>query len=47
MLIIGEKEIESGALAVRKHGKGDLGEFTEKEFADLINNEVKELTKES
>ncbi|PCI94585.1 MAG: threonine--tRNA ligase [Flavobacteriales bacterium] len=43
MLIIGEKEIESNSLAVRKHGEGDIGEFTEKEFADLINNEVKEL----
>jgi len=41
MLIIGEKEIESGALAVRKHGEGDLGEFSEKAFADLVNNEVK------
>jgi threonyl-tRNA synthetase len=40
MLIIGEKEIESGALAVRKHGEGDLGEFTEKAFADLVNNEI-------
>ena len=40
MLIIGEKEIESGALAVRRHGEGDLGEFTEKEFADLVNNEI-------
>jgi threonyl-tRNA synthetase len=42
MLIIGEKEIESGALAVRKHGEGDLGEFTEKAFADLVNNEIEE-----
>ncbi len=40
MLIIGEKEIESGALAVRKHGEGDLGEFTEKGFAELVNNEI-------
>ncbi|MGB0882010.1 MAG: threonine--tRNA ligase [Vicingaceae bacterium] len=47
MLIIGEKEIESGVLAVRKHGEGDIGEFSEKDFADLINNEVKELTKQS
>ena len=47
MLIIGEKEIESGVLAVRKHGEGDIGEFSEKAFADLINNEVKELTSQS
>ena len=40
MLIIGEKEIESKTLSVRKHGEGDLGVFTEKEFADLINNEI-------
>ena len=47
MLIIGEKEIESGLLSVRKHGDGDIGEFTEKKFADLINNEVEELTRQS
>ena len=40
MLIIGEKEVESGSLAVRRHGQGDIGEFTEKEFADLVNQEV-------
>lgn len=42
MLIIGEKEIESGALAVRKHGEGDLGEFSETGFADLVNKEIEE-----
>ncbi|MGB0888124.1 MAG: threonine--tRNA ligase [Vicingaceae bacterium] len=41
MLIIGEKEVESGSLAVRRHGQGDIGEFTEKEFANLVNDEVK------
>ena len=41
MLIIGEKEVESGSLAVRRHGEGDIGEFSEKAFADLINEEVK------
>ncbi len=40
MLIIGEKEVESGSLAVRRHGQGDIGEFTEKGFADLVNQEV-------
>ncbi len=40
MLIIGEKEIESGSLSVRRHGEGDLGEFTETAFADLVNKEV-------
>ncbi len=42
MLVIGEKEIESGSLAVRRHGQGDIGEFTEKDFADLVNQEVQE-----
>lgn len=40
MLILGEKEIESGKLSVRKHGEGDLGEFTNEAFADLINKEI-------
>jgi len=41
MLIIGEKEIESNSLSVRKHGEGDIGTFTIEEFANLINDEVK------
>jgi threonyl-tRNA synthetase len=40
MLIIGEKEVETNSLSVRKHGEGDLGTFTDKEFADLINKEI-------
>ena len=40
MLIIGEKEIVSGALAVRKHGEGDIGEYSEKAFAELVNKEI-------
>ena len=44
MLIIGEKEVESGSLSARKHGEGDIGEFTIKTFAELVNKEVeKEL----
>ena len=40
MLILGEKEVESGMLSVRKHGEGDLGEFTNEAFAELINKEI-------
>ncbi len=40
MLIIGEKEVETNSLSVRKHGEGDLGTFTDKEFADIINKEI-------
>ena len=41
MLIIGEKEVESKMLSVRKHGVGDLGEFSIEDFANTINEEIK------
>ncbi|MCB9364876.1 MAG: threonine--tRNA ligase [Flavobacteriales bacterium] len=41
MLIIGEKEAETNIVSVRKHGEGDIGEFSIEEFANIINNEVK------
>jgi threonyl-tRNA synthetase len=40
MLILGEKEVEADTLSVRKHGEGDLGTFSIKEFADLIKEEI-------
>ncbi|TXB66721.1 threonine--tRNA ligase [Vicingus serpentipes] len=41
MLIIGEKEAETNVVSVRKHGEGDIGEFSIEEFANIINDEVK------
>ncbi len=41
MLIIGEKEAENNIVSVRKHGEGDIGEFSIEEFANIINDEVK------
>jgi len=41
MLIVGEKEVESGTVSVRKHGSVDLGAMTKEEFRDLI---IKEIT---
>ncbi len=41
MLIVGEKEVESGAISVRKHGGTDLGSMTSEEFKDLL---IKEIT---
>jgi threonyl-tRNA synthetase len=41
MLIIGEKEAETNIVSVRKHGEGDIGEFSIEEFANIINDEVK------
>ena len=43
MLIIGEKEIENGTLAVRKHGEGDIGTMKVEEFSALIRKEIEEL----
>lgn len=41
MLIVGEKEVESGTVSVRKHGSVELGIMTSDEFRDLL---VKEIT---
>lgn len=43
MLIVGEKEEAEGAVSVRKQAEGDLGSFSIKAFADMINDEVKRL----
>lgn len=40
MLIVGEKEQEAGAVAVRRHGEGDLGTFSIEDFARLLNTEI-------
>lgn len=42
LLIVGEKEANSGQVAVRKQGEGDKGAMAMEEFADFLNNEVKE-----
>ncbi len=42
MVIIGEKEIETNTLSVRKQGEGDLGLFNVEDFSNLINNEIKQ-----
>ena len=42
LLIVGEKEAESGMVAVRKQGEGDRGTMTKEEFAEFINKEVQE-----
>ena len=41
MLIVGEKEKESGTVSVRKHKKGDLGSLSLSDFIDNIENEIK------
>ena len=41
LLIVGEKEAESGTIAVRKQGEGDKGSMKIEEFADFIASEIK------
>ncbi|HEY4788553.1 MAG TPA: threonine--tRNA ligase [Bacteroidales bacterium] len=40
LIIVGEKEVETETVAVRKQGEGDKGTMSLKEFADFINAEV-------
>ena len=43
MLIVGEKEVESGQLSVRRHGQGDQGATSKEEFVKLIADEISQL----
>lgn len=45
MLVVGEKEEETGTVSVRRHGEGDLGTFKVEELIAMIQKEVKEITK--
>jgi threonyl-tRNA synthetase len=40
MLILGDKEAESGNVAVRRHGEGDLGALSIAEFAERTATEI-------
>jgi threonyl-tRNA synthetase len=44
LLIIGEKEAESGTIAVRKQGEGDKGSMKVEDFVSFINEEIKKET---
>jgi len=41
LLVIGEKEVENGTIAVRKQGEGDLGAMKIEEFVEFVNAEIK------
>jgi threonyl-tRNA synthetase len=43
MLIVGEKEVESGQLSVRRHGQGDQGAMSKEDFVKLIADEISQL----
>jgi threonyl-tRNA synthetase len=40
MLVIGDAEIDSGSVAVRRHKEGDIGTFTISDFAQKIADDV-------
>ena len=42
MLIVGEKEQENRKLSVRKHGEGDLGNFSPEEFIEYFQGIISE-----
>jgi threonyl-tRNA synthetase len=39
MAIIGEKELESGSLSIRQHGKGDIGTLSIEDFIKKVSDE--------
>jgi threonyl-tRNA synthetase len=43
MLIIGENEERNGSVSVRQHKKGDLGEMSIAQFAQLVQSQVDEM----
>ncbi|WP_153726649.1 threonine--tRNA ligase [Heliorestis convoluta] len=45
LLVVGDKEAENGAVAVRKRGEGDLGAIALEEFVERIKREI--VTKEN
>lgn len=42
MLVIGEKEEAAGSVAVREHGKGDIGVLSMADFESFINEKIRE-----
>jgi threonyl-tRNA synthetase len=42
LLIVGGKESKSDMVAIRKHGKGDMGQMKLEEFLEKIQKEIKE-----
>jgi threonyl-tRNA synthetase len=41
LLILGEKEAESGTISVRKQGEGDMGVMKTEEFVNFIKSEIR------
>lgn len=46
MIVLGEEEVKTGSLAIRRHGEGDIGKLSAEKFAELINKEIEEQLKQ-
>ena len=44
LLVVGQKEAESGTVSVRKQGQGDTGSIKYQDFAKKIVEEVRKMT---
>lgn len=44
MLVVGERELDSGTVALRRHGAGDQGSFTVEAFVASAKLEISEAT---
>lgn len=44
MLIIGDKEAETNTVSVRRHGEGDLGSLSVEAFAQLVKDEIAQVS---
>ncbi len=44
MLVIGDREMEQGTVAVRQRGKGDIGAIQADEFIKMVQNDIKNKT---
>ncbi len=42
LLIVGEKEAETGMISVRRQGEGDKGQMSVEEFTSFVNEEIKQ-----
>ena len=45
MLVVGDKEVEEGTVAVRSRFDADLGSMSVESISDLMDEEVKNYTK--
>lgn len=46
LLIVGNEEVDTNTVSVRRQGQGDMGKMGIDEFAKMINDEVREIIKD-